>query len=90
MAAMSGIMLSAASGIVGVASAESAHRIRIRMDDQTVMATLNSSEAARDLIAMLPLSIRMHDHLRREKTGPIPRPLSERTDQMISQHEVRS
>lgn len=43
-----------------------------------VTATLNSSEAARDLLAMLPLSIRMRDHLRREKTGPLPGPLSER------------
>ena len=62
------------------AAAEDAQRIRIRMGDQTVTATLNSSEAARDLIAMLPLSIRMRDHLRREKTGPIPGPLSERTE----------
>jgi hypothetical protein len=60
------------------AAAEDAQRIRIRIGDQTVTATLNSSEAARDLIAMLPLSIRMRDHLRREKTGPIPGPLSER------------
>jgi hypothetical protein len=50
------------------AAAEDAQRIRIRMGDQTVTATLNSSEATRDLIAMLPLSIRMRDHLRREKT----------------------
>lgn len=49
------------------------------MGDQTVSATLNDSEAARDLAAMLPLSIQMRDHLRREKTGRIPRPLSERT-----------
>jgi hypothetical protein len=44
-----------------------------------VTATLNNSEAARDLVAMLPLSIHMRDHLRREKTGRIPGPLSERT-----------
>lgn len=49
------------------------------MGDQTVIATLNNSEAARDLVAMLPLSIQMRDHLRREKTGRIPKPLSERT-----------
>jgi hypothetical protein len=30
-------------------------------------------------MAMLPLSIAMDDHLRREKTGVIPRPLSDRT-----------
>jgi hypothetical protein len=35
------------------------------------------TDAARDLAAMLPLSIRMRDHLRREKTGPVPRALSE-------------
>jgi hypothetical protein len=29
---------------------------------------------------MLPLTIRMRDHLRREKTGPIPRPLSEKAE----------
>ncbi len=45
----------------------------------TVTATLNNSDAARDLAAMLPLSIQMDDHLRREKTGVIPKRLSERT-----------
>jgi len=49
------------------------------MGDQIVTATLNNSEAARDLVSVLPLSIQMRDHLRREKTGPIPRLLSERT-----------
>src|SRR5215216_6369612 len=76
---ITGIILCAASGLGTSACAEDAQRIRIRMGDQTVAATLNSSEAARDLVAMLPLSIRMRDHLRREKTGPIPGPLSERT-----------
>ena len=76
---ITGIVLCAASGLGPSASAEEGQRIRIRMGDQTVTATLNSSEAARDLIAMLPLSIRMRDHLRREKTGPIPGPLSART-----------
>ena len=47
------------------------------MGDRTVTATLNNSEAARDLVAMLPVSIHMRDHLRREKTGRIPGPLSE-------------
>lgn len=48
------------------------------MGDQSVTATLNNSEAARDLVAMLPVSIQMRDHLRREKTGRIPKLLSER------------
>jgi hypothetical protein len=80
MAAITGMIVSAASAFATPASTESAQRIRIRMGDQAVTATLNSSEAARDLVAMLPLSIRMRDHLRREKTGPLPRPLSERTE----------
>lgn len=78
-AAIAGIMLSVASGFATEAHPQEGKRVRIRMGDQTVTATLNSSEAARDLVSMLPLSIRMRDHLRREKTGPIPRPLSERT-----------
>src|SRR3954466_2912820 len=79
MPAVAGMTLSAAFAFPTAASAQSAERIRIRIGDQAVTATLNSSEAARDLVAMLPLSIRMRDHLRREKTGPIPGPLSERT-----------
>jgi hypothetical protein len=49
------------------------------MGDRVVHATLNDSAAARDLVAMLPLAIKMDDHLRRENIGVIPRPLSERT-----------
>ena len=76
MAAIACITL--AAEISTPAFAQEGPRIRIRMGDQSVTATLNNSEAARDLAAMLPLSIRMRDHLRREKTGPFPRPLSER------------
>ena len=49
------------------------------MGDKAVTATLNDSAAARDLVALLPVSIRMRDHLNREKTGRIPGPLSDRT-----------
>lgn len=80
MTAITGVILSAASVFATAVSAESAQRIRIHKGDQAVTATLNSSEAARDLVAMLPLSICMRDHLSREKTGPLPRPLSERTE----------
>jgi hypothetical protein len=73
--AMASIILCASTE----ASAQEGKRIRIRMGDRAVTATLNGSEAARDLAAMLPLSIRMRDHLSREKTGPVPKPLSERT-----------
>jgi hypothetical protein len=80
MAAIASIILAAAFGFWTAASAQEGQRIRMRMGDQTVTATLNNSEAARDLVAMLPLSIHMRDHLRREKTGRIPGPLSEHTE----------
>jgi hypothetical protein len=79
IAALAGSVLSASPALSNSASAQEGQRIRIRMGGQSVTATLNDSEAARDFLAMLPLSIRMRDHLRREKTGPVPRPLSERT-----------
>jgi hypothetical protein len=77
--AIAGVVLCAASGLASAATEQDVKRISIRMGDRTVTATLNDTEAARDLAAMLPLSIHMRDHMRREKTGPIPRPLSERT-----------
>ncbi len=39
-------------------------------------ATLDDSAAARDLLAMLPVTIDMADHGGVEKTGPLPGPLS--------------
>jgi hypothetical protein len=62
-----------------VAPAQEYQRIRIRMGDKVVTATLNQTQAARDFAAILPLTIEMDDHLRREKTGIIPKRLSERT-----------
>jgi hypothetical protein len=66
-------------GLAPLAVAQDAQRIRIRMGDHVVTARLNDSDAARDFAAMLPLAIEMNDHLRREKTGMIPKRLSERT-----------
>lgn len=40
---------------------------------------MNDTDAARDFAALLPLAIQMDDHIRREKTGVIPKRLSERT-----------
>jgi hypothetical protein len=79
IAAMAGIVLAATSACAATASTQDGQRIRIRMGDHTVIATLNDSGAARDFVGMLPLSIQMRDHLRREKTGRIPGPLSEQT-----------
>jgi hypothetical protein len=79
VAAATGIMLSTASDFATGQAPQDAQRIRIQMGDKAVTATLNDSAAARDLIAMLPVSIRMRDHMSREKTGRIPGPLSDRT-----------
>ena len=77
--AVAGIVLSAASVLGLQHPRRKASGFEFGWAIQTVTATLNNSEAARDLAAMLPLSIHMRDHLRREKTGRIPGPLSERT-----------
>jgi hypothetical protein len=73
-----GVVFAAAVGS-SAAAGEDTRQIRIRLGERTAMATLNDSAAARDFAAMLPLSIRMRDHMEREKTGPVPGPLSERT-----------
>jgi hypothetical protein len=61
------------------ALAADGQRIRIRMGDQMVTATLNDSAATRDFIAMLPLSLHMSDWLRREKVAPLSAQLSEQS-----------
>ena len=52
MAAIASIILSAASGFWTAASAQEGQRIRIRMGDQTVTATLNNSEADREGVCL--------------------------------------
>lgn len=47
-------------------------RIRISSDWGDVTAVLADNAAARELSAMLPLTIAMSDHLRQEKTGRLP------------------
>lgn len=47
-------------------------RIRISSDWGEVTVVLADNAAARDLSAMLPLTIEMSDHLRQEKTGRLP------------------
>lgn len=63
-------------------AAPESQQILIRMGDETVTATLIDSEATRDFVAMLPLSVRVNDHMRREKTGDLPGPLSENTERV--------
>lgn len=52
-------------------------RISISSDWGQVTATLADNEAARSLAQILPVTIDMRDHLRQEKTGDLPSPLTE-------------
>ncbi len=70
-----GMPVALAVGLSGPAVA--AERIRIASDWGSVTATLADNAAAKALVAMLPLSIDMRDHMRQEKTGFLPRPLPE-------------
>lgn len=76
-AALAALTLVMSAFAMTAAWAQDVQRIRIRMGDRAVTATLNDSAAARDFFTMLPVSIRMDDLLRREKTGVLPRRLSE-------------
>ena len=55
----------------------SATRVRIRVGGKSILATLASSEAARDFASLLPLRLAMNDLFRREKFAPLPRAISE-------------
>lgn len=57
----------------GAAMAED--QIRISSEWGEVTAELLDNAAAKSLIAMLPITLQMRDHLRQEKTGTLPRPL---------------
>lgn len=47
-------------------------KIHLRFDDQVVTATLVDSPAALAFVAMLPLTITLHDLFGREKFGALP------------------
>ena len=51
--------------------------IRISSDWGNVTAELNDNAATRSLLQMLPITIDMRDHMRQEKTGNLPSPLTE-------------
>jgi hypothetical protein len=51
-------------------------RILISCEWGKVSAELVDNNATRSLVQMLPLTIEMRDHLRQEKTGNLPSPLS--------------
>ncbi|VTU45815.1 cyclophilin-like fold protein [Variovorax sp. PBL-E5] len=51
-------------------------KIHLKLNGKVFAATLARSRTARELAAMLPLTITLHDLFRREKFGPLPRPIS--------------
>ena len=52
-------------------------KIRIRVKDKTITATLINSETTRDFLSLLPLTLTMNDLFGREKFGHLPRAISE-------------
>ena len=51
-------------------------KIRIKTGEKVVTATLNDSEAARDFVSLLPLTLMLEDYNRTEKISNLPRKLS--------------
>ena len=51
-------------------------KIRIRIGDRTLTATVAPNATARDFVSRLPLSLRMRDFLAREKSAALPRALA--------------
>jgi hypothetical protein len=52
-------------------------KIRLKVGDQAIAATLIDSETTRDFVSLLPLTLTMNDLFGREKFGHLPRALSE-------------
>ena len=51
-------------------------KLRLKVADRTITATLIDSEAARDFVSLLPLTLTMNDLFRREKFGHLPRAMA--------------
>lgn len=52
-------------------------KIRISIADKVVIATVADNATARDFVSVLPLSVSMKDLFGREKSGDLPKALSE-------------
>lgn len=59
-------------------------KLRIRIGDKELIATLASNRTAADFASMLPLKIKMRDLFRREKYGKLPRELSESGERVFT------
>jgi hypothetical protein len=52
-------------------------KIRLKVKDRVITATLTDSKTTRDFISLLPLPLTMNDLFRREKFAHLPRAISE-------------
>jgi hypothetical protein len=51
-------------------------KIHLKLNGRVIPATLADNPLAQEFVAMLPLTLTMHDLFRREKFGPLPAPIS--------------
>jgi hypothetical protein len=51
-------------------------KIRLKVNDKTITATMIDSKTTRDFIALLPLTLAMNDLFRREKYAHLPKTIS--------------
>jgi hypothetical protein len=63
--------------VANVASAQGeSMKLRLRVEDAVLTATLVNNKTSRDLASLLPLTLTMNDLFRREKYGHPPRAIS--------------
>ncbi len=80
------VLLVSMLGIAAISEAESmktngikdsdSMKIRLRVNDKTITATLIDSKTTRDFIALLPLTLTMNDLSQREKYAHLPKAIS--------------
>ena len=51
-------------------------KIHLKLNGKVIPATLADNRTAQEFVAMLPLTITMHDLFKREKFGPLPSAIS--------------
>src|SRR5437867_12801163 len=56
---------------------KSGMKIRLKIEDKVLTATLIDSKTTRDFVSLLPLTLKMNDLFRREKFAHLPRAVSE-------------
>lgn len=71
------LLLAAGLALIATGDAMAQERILITAEWGKVTAELVDNAATRALVQGLPITLRMRDHLRQEKTGALPEPLPE-------------